>query len=90
MQTTSDRYFILDVYILLAEHGYTRTEVELVCTEAACYIAMLYVVAILVFFAALVCITFAKDSYINRELYAYQRMLQEPWLNRTVLLKYKE
>lgn len=51
---------------------------------------MLYVIAILVFFVALVCITFAKDSFVNRELFAYQRMLREPWLNRTVLLKYKE
>jgi hypothetical protein len=48
----------------------------------------MYILAILVFFVALVCITFARDSYLNRELLAYQRMLREPWLNRTVLLTY--
>lgn len=50
----------------------------------------MYFLAILVFFVALVCITFAEDGYLNRELSVYQRMLREPWLNRTVLLTLKE
>lgn len=50
----------------------------------------MYYLAILVFFVALICITFAEDGYLNRELVAYQRMLREPWLNRTVLLTLKE
>jgi len=29
---------------------------------------------------------FAKDSYINRELDAYQKTLAEPWLDRVVAL----
>lgn len=50
----------------------------------------MYFLAILVFFVALVCITFARDGYLNQELFAYQRMLREPWLDRTVLLTLKE
>lgn len=34
-------------------------------------------------------ITFAKDGYINRELRAYQKTLDEPWLDRLTVLKYK-
>lgn len=38
---------------------------------------------------AILCIAFAKDSYINRELLAYQKIINEPWLHRLVALKYK-
>lgn len=48
----------------------------------------MYLLAVLVFFAALVFITYARDGYLNSELNAYQRTLREPWLDRIVLLTY--
>jgi hypothetical protein len=43
----------------------------------------------LVFTIGLICIVFAKDSYINKELRAYEKVVNEPWLDRIVALKYK-
>lgn len=51
---------------------------------------MWYILALLVFFIAILLIVFSKDGYINRELAAYQRTINEPWINRIVALKYKE
>lgn len=44
--------------------------------------------ALVITIIAISIIFFAKDSYINSELNAYQTCLQKPWLHRLVLLKY--
>ncbi|ATZ81521.1 GrBNV_gp58-like protein [Drosophila innubila nudivirus] len=50
---------------------------------------MLFIVLLLIFAIALFALIFAKDSYINMELDAYQQTLREPWLERIVALTYK-
>lgn len=49
---------------------------------------MWYILVFLLFFVTLFCLVFAKDSYINQELLAYQRTLNEPWMHRVIALKY--
>lgn len=51
---------------------------------------MIYVaVLIIVFAVAAVCMLFARDSYVNQELLAYQRTVNEPWMERLVALLYR-
>lgn len=50
---------------------------------------MIYELIVLTFAVGLFCMIFAKDSYANRELLAYQRSIREPWMRRLVLLMYK-
>lgn len=49
---------------------------------------MWYVLLLLTFACALLLMTFARDSYINSELRAYQRTINEPWIDRIVALRY--
>lgn len=50
---------------------------------------MIFIAALIVVFAiAAACMLFARDSYANRELAAYQRTINEPWMNRLVALLY--
>lgn len=51
---------------------------------------MIYELIVLAFAVGLFCMIFAKDSYVNRELRAYQRTIREPWMRRLVLLMYKD
>lgn len=50
---------------------------------------MIFIAALIIVFAiAAACMLFARDSYANRELAAYQRTINEPWMNRLVALLY--
>lgn len=64
--------------------SFTCTTLDIVCG-----FSMWYVIAILVFFLSLLLLVFAKDSYINRELDAYQKTINEPWIDPVVALTYK-
>ncbi|AYP97983.1 GrBNV gp58-like protein-like protein [Mauternbach virus] len=57
--------------------------------DVVCSFKMLFIVVLLIFAIALFGLIFAKDSYINMELNAYQKTLREPWLERIVALIYK-
>ncbi|UDM55388.1 gp58-like protein [Phenacoccus solenopsis nudivirus] len=48
---------------------------------------MLYLLTILVFLIVLLSMLFAKDSFINREVDVYNVQIQQPWLDRVILLK---
>lgn len=47
---------------------------------------MLYFLILLIFFVALLFIVFSNDGFLNSEMTAYQKTLQEPWLERIVAL----
>lgn len=47
---------------------------------------MWYVLLFLVFVVAVLSVVFAEDGFMNRHLVAYQKTINEPWLNRTVAL----
>lgn len=47
---------------------------------------MLYVIVVVMFALSLFMLIFAKDGFINRELVVYDNLLQQPWLDRLVLL----
>lgn len=49
---------------------------------------MLYFLAIIVFFICTILMVFSKDSYISLEYLTYLRMLNEPYMNRAVLMFY--
>jgi hypothetical protein len=49
---------------------------------------MWYMLLLLTFAIALLLMIFSRDSYINSELRAYQRTIDEPWLDRVVALRY--
>lgn len=49
---------------------------------------IIYTIVLIVFFISTLCMLFAKDSYINKELTVYQETLRNPWLDRIVVLAY--
>lgn len=50
---------------------------------------MWYILLMLVFALTLVFMLFAKDGFINSELDAYQKVLNNPWLEPIVALRYR-
>jgi hypothetical protein len=49
---------------------------------------MFYIIVTIILFLSLLSISFARDSFLNRELAAYQRQIDEPWLDRLTILKW--
>lgn len=50
---------------------------------------MWYIITVLIFAICCGLMIFAHDGYINSELSAYQRTINEPWIHRLVALLYK-
>lgn len=47
---------------------------------------MLYIIVILIFALSFFMLVFAKDGFINREMVVYDSLIQQPWLDRLVVL----
>jgi len=45
---------------------------------------MLYFIALFIFFILVIGLLFAKDSFINTELYNYNRKIKDYWLDPVV------
>lgn len=46
---------------------------------------MYYFASLIVFTLAIVFIVFSNESFINKEMDHYQKIIQQPWLNRFAL-----
>lgn len=51
---------------------------------------MLCLILILVFFFTILLLLFSKDGFLNSEFDIYQKLINEPWLQRTILINYLE